>query len=201
MPSTPGTSLTTAWWHLGEAMGRFSQDKHIAKTQSLKLIYCFFWGKLLAVSRRWGVAVAVLKIQISLSPKKKHSTSSHVLKHFTLYLPETRHPFLFDLLTRTHTHTQRSLAGRTFWCPWPTLGVVACGWPRGIERRARAVPLSKLYIVAVQILSNTIQNDLFKTKSSQSTTWKQNHLQEHWISDRQIVSTAVMRMFQSLGFH
>ena len=152
---------------------------------------------------------------------KKMRCSCSCFKDTNLFVPKEKTQYIFTCLetlhpippwdaspffvrpfdTHAHTHTQRSLAGRTFWCPWPTLGVVACGWPRGIERRARAVPLSKLYIVAVQILSNTIQNDFFKTKFSQSTTWKQNHLQEHWISDRQIISTAVMRMFQSLGFH
>lgn len=163
MPSTPGTSLTTAWWHLGEAMGRFSQDKHIAKTQSLKLwssFIVFFLRKAFGRFKKMRCSCSCFKDTNLFVPKEK--------THYIFTWLETLHPippwnaspfFVRPFDTHAHTHTQRSLAGRTFWCPWPTLGVVACGWPRGIERRARAVPLSKVYFVAVQILSNTFQND------------------------------------------
>lgn len=39
-------------------------------------------------------------------------------------------------------HDPRSSAGRMSWCPWPTQGVAACGWPLGEVSVIEAVKTS-----------------------------------------------------------
>ena len=107
MPSTPGTSLTTAWWHLGEAMGRFSQDKHIAKTESLKLIYCFFLRKAFGRFKKMRCSCSCFKGEDLFVPKEK--------THYIFTCLETLHPippwnaspfFVRPFDTHAHTHTE-----------------------------------------------------------------------------------------------